>query len=157
MVDRNDDWCMYCKDGGELVCCERCRNTVHVACGEEHNCMSTSIDEWLCKNCEMKALKLQISGLWRQNEELGRQNEELGRQNEELGRQKEKLGRQNEELGRQKEKLGRQNEELGRQKEKLGRQKEKLGRQNEEQGRHITSLQKLVIDTTRMFKKKKKK
>ena len=31
-TERNQDYCMVCKDGGTLVCCDGCEKAVHAAC-----------------------------------------------------------------------------------------------------------------------------
>ena len=31
-TERNQDFCMVCKDGGTLVCCDGCEKAVHAAC-----------------------------------------------------------------------------------------------------------------------------
>ena len=32
LTERNQDFCMVCKDGGILVCCDGCEKAVHAAC-----------------------------------------------------------------------------------------------------------------------------
>ena len=32
LTEHNQDFCMVCKDGGILVCCDGCEKAVHAAC-----------------------------------------------------------------------------------------------------------------------------
>eukprot|EP00930_Biecheleria_cincta_P015625 TRINITY_DN12969_c0_g2_i1.p1 TRINITY_DN12969_c0_g2~~TRINITY_DN12969_c0_g2_i1.p1 ORF type:complete len:1307 (+),score=219.03 TRINITY_DN12969_c0_g2_i1:79-3999(+) len=46
--DRNDDVCMKCGQGGELLCCEGCCNAAHVACA---GLEAVPEDDWFCDFC----------------------------------------------------------------------------------------------------------
>ncbi|KAL4325693.1 hypothetical protein GQ457_11G022080 [Hibiscus cannabinus] len=50
-VDKNDDACMICADGGDLVCCENCPSTFHAKCIFME---SIPQGEWLCFYCVCK-------------------------------------------------------------------------------------------------------
>ncbi|XVF10896.1 hypothetical protein REPUB_Repub07fG0222800 [Reevesia pubescens] len=49
--DKNDDVCMICADGGDLVCCERCPSTFHPYCIFMENVPQ---GDWLCSSCLCK-------------------------------------------------------------------------------------------------------
>ncbi|KAL7693760.1 putative Zinc finger, FYVE/PHD-type, Zinc finger, RING/FYVE/PHD-type, methyltransferase, trithorax [Plasmopara halstedii] len=49
-ADHNRWYCNICKDGGELLCCDRCPRAFHMSClGMSDDMIPTS--EWYCKMC----------------------------------------------------------------------------------------------------------
>ncbi|WOL12913.1 increased DNA methylation 1-like [Canna indica] len=48
MVEKNDDSCRHCGDGGELICCDNCPSSYHQGC-----LLSKEVpdDRWYCPNC----------------------------------------------------------------------------------------------------------
>ncbi|KAF4318933.1 hypothetical protein BBO99_00007911 [Phytophthora kernoviae] len=48
--DHNRWYCNICKDGGELLCCDRCPRAFHMSClGMSDDCIPDR--EWFCKMC----------------------------------------------------------------------------------------------------------
>jgi len=46
---RWDDHCYLCEEGGDLICCETCSNSVHIECvGLEKE----PDDDWFCDECK---------------------------------------------------------------------------------------------------------
>lgn len=43
------DKCFVCKDGGDLLCCDRCMNAVHLECV---NLTTEPSGDWLCDECQ---------------------------------------------------------------------------------------------------------
>jgi len=47
-VDRSDDWCASCGEGGDLICCDRCNRAYHLACADLDLVPDGS---WFCLVC----------------------------------------------------------------------------------------------------------
>ncbi|XP_048320423.2 increased DNA methylation 1 [Ziziphus jujuba] len=47
-TDMNDDACIFCADGGDLVCCEQCPSTIHSNCMDMERIPQ---GDWLCSYC----------------------------------------------------------------------------------------------------------
>ena len=48
---KNKEYCEACRDGGELVCCERCPISYHPTCCDPPCDASDLPDKWICKQC----------------------------------------------------------------------------------------------------------
>ena len=51
--DGNEDlihleYCMKCREGGQLLCCDTCENTVHLGCA---NLKEVPDGDWFCPEC----------------------------------------------------------------------------------------------------------
>jgi len=59
--DRNDDYCAVCRNGGDLLCCDRCPRVYHLKC---HVPILTSFPNpnatWLCTLCTNTDDKLRV-------------------------------------------------------------------------------------------------
>ena len=49
-----DQWCMFCNDGGELICCETCHHVSHGDCLDQS---IESDEDWYCPSCLKKKKK----------------------------------------------------------------------------------------------------
>ncbi|KAF3448271.1 hypothetical protein FNV43_RR08984 [Rhamnella rubrinervis] len=47
-ADDNDDACIFCADGGDLICCEQCPTTMHSSCMDLKRIPQ---GDWLCAYC----------------------------------------------------------------------------------------------------------
>jgi hypothetical protein len=71
-IDVHNEFCTVCRDGGELLCCEKCPQSYHTFC---LNPMLKTVpeDEWLCPKCACEPLKAPVKKIltwrWRPDEE----------------------------------------------------------------------------------------
>ena len=49
-VDRNDDWCFVCEEGGKLICCATCEKSFHAECIDATE-EEMKEDPWSCPTC----------------------------------------------------------------------------------------------------------
>lgn len=56
----NVNWCFFCAEGGELVCCETCPASVHVGCLSE----PVPSEKYYCDDCESGRLPLYGELVW---------------------------------------------------------------------------------------------
>ena len=50
-IKKNKEYCEACRDGGELVCCERCPISYHPTCCDPPCDASDLPDKWICRQC----------------------------------------------------------------------------------------------------------
>lgn len=52
-ADQNDDWCAWCQEGGDLVCCDFCSNAFHPPCLEDrgYDVPEDNDERWDCPEC----------------------------------------------------------------------------------------------------------
>lgn len=57
----NSSECCICLDGGNLLCCELCKNVQHAGCCQLPICDSTILEHWLCDPC-INDIEIMIDG-----------------------------------------------------------------------------------------------
>jgi len=50
-IKKNKEYCEACRDGGELVCCERCPISYHPTCCDPPCDAADLPDKWICRQC----------------------------------------------------------------------------------------------------------
>lgn len=64
--DEHQEFCTVCRDGGELICCERCPASYHIQCLDPP-LPKIPEDPWLCPRCGCKKPKGKVAKIlfWR--------------------------------------------------------------------------------------------
>ena len=69
------EFCAWCRDGGELICCEKCPQAYHVECAWPP-LARTPASAWLCARCEAErppgVVKKILTWRWRALEGAGK-------------------------------------------------------------------------------------
>eukprot|EP00536_Pseudo-nitzschia_multiseries_P001631 jgi/Psemu1/300887/fgenesh1_kg.21_\ len=47
----NNEECLYCEDGGTLLCCELCPTVQHHECCDPEMSLDIKLDHWICDSC----------------------------------------------------------------------------------------------------------